>query len=128
MSEMMEASVSGKYDFVAEMREYARRAHRSKEIFFSHGFSLVYDKDLDQDLSDGFFYTIGYKGLKGSELLYNLLRCGVCAITLNATRSEQQGIRVCVSMLNKEEDFIKLDERLGLFEGLIAEEGIMTTE
>ena len=88
----------------------------------------MYDKDLDQDLSDGFFYTIGYKGLKGSELLYNLLRCGVCAITLNATRSEQQGIRVCVSMLNKEEDFIKLDERLGLFEGLIAEEGIMTTE
>ena len=128
MSEMMEASVSGQYDFVAEMREYARRAHRSKEIFFSHGFSLVYDKDLDQDLSDGFFYTIGYKGLKGSELLYNLLRCGVCAITLNATRSEQQGIRVCVSMLNKEEDFIKLDERLGLFEGLIAEEGIMTAE
>ena len=122
MSEMMEASVSGKYDFVAEMREYARRAHRSKEIFFKHGFSLVYDKDLDQDVSDGFFYTIGYKGMDGSKLLYNLMRCGISAITLTATRSDQQGIRVCVSMLNSDEDFSRLDDRLGLFEELEAGE------
>ena len=115
MSEMMEASVSGKYDFVGEVREYARRARRSKEIFFKHGFSLVYDKDLDQEVSDGFFYTVGYKGMMGSELLYDLMRCGISAITLTATRSKQQGIRVCVSMLNSDEDFVKLDERLGLF-------------
>ena len=115
MSEMMEASVSGKYDFVSEVKEYARRAHRSKEIFFKHGFSLVYDKDLDQEVSDGFFYTIGYNGMKGSELLYDLMRCGISAITLTATRSKQQGIRVCVSMLNSDDDFVKLDERLGLF-------------
>jgi aspartate/methionine/tyrosine aminotransferase len=115
MSEMMEASVSGKYDFVSEVKEYARRARRSKEIFFKHGFSLVYDKDLDQEVSDGFFYTIGYNGMKGSELLYDLMRCGISAITLTATRSKQQGIRVCVSMLNSDDDFVKLDERLGLF-------------
>ena len=127
MSEMMEASVSGKYDFVGEVREYARRARRSKEIFFKHGFSLVYDKDLDQEVSDGFFYTMGYKDMKGSDLLYDLMRCGVSAITLTATRSKQQGIRVCVSMLNSDEDFIKLDERLGLFEGLREEEEEMIT-
>ena len=122
MSEMMEASVSGKYDFVGEVREYARRARRSKEIFFKHGFSLVYDKDLDQEVSDGFFYTVGYKDMKGSDLLYDLMRCGISAITLTATRSKQQGIRVCVSMLNTDEDFFKLDERLGLFEELRDEE------
>ena len=122
MSEMMEASVSGKYDFVGEVREYARRARRSKEIFFKHGFSLVYDKDLDQEVSDGFFYTVGYKDMQGSDLLYDLMRCGISAITLTATRSKQQGIRVCVSMLNSDEDFIKLDERLGLFEELRDEE------
>lgn len=122
MSEMMEASVSGKYDFVGEVKEYARRAHRSKEIFFKHGFSLVYDKDLDQDVSDGFFYTIRYKDMKGSDLLYDLMRCGISAITLTATRSKQQGIRVCVSMLNSDEDFFKLDERLDLFEELREEE------
>ena len=104
------------------MREYARRAHRSKEIFFKHGFSLVYAKDLDQDVSDGFFYTVGYKGMKGSELLYNLMRCGISAITLVSTRSEQEGLRVCVSMLNSDEDFVKLDDRLGLFEEVISEE------
>ena len=122
MSEMMEASVSGKYDFVGEVKEYARRARRSKEIFFKHGFSLVYDKDLDQEVSDGFFYTIRYKEMKGSDLLYDLMRCGISAITLTATRSKQQGIRVCVSMLNSDEDFFKLDERLDLFEELREEE------
>ena len=115
MSEMMEASVSGKYDFVGELREYARRAHRAKEIFFKHGFSLVYEKDLDKDVSDGFFFTIGYEGMRGDELLYNLMRCGISAITLTATRSDQQGIRVCVSMLNTDDDFTALDDRLGLF-------------
>lgn len=122
MSEMMEASVSGKYDFVGEVREYARRAHRSKEIFFKHGFSLVYDKDLDQEVSDGFFYTMRYKDKKGSEVLYDLMRCGISAITLTATRSHQQGIRVCVSMLNSDDDFVKLDERLGQFVELQGEQ------
>lgn len=121
MSEMMEASVSGKYDFVDELREYARRAHRAKEIFYKHGFNLVYDKDLDQDVSDGFFFTIGYEGMPGSALLYDLMRCGICAITLTATRSDQQGIRVCVSMLNSDKDFEALDERLGLFVKLQSE-------
>ena len=121
MSEMMEASVSGKYDFVDELREYARRAHRAKDIFYKHGFNLVYDKDLDQDVSDGFFFTIGYEGMPGSALLYDLMRCGICAITLTATRSDQQGIRVCVSMLNSDKDFEALDERLGLFVKLQSE-------
>ncbi len=35
-----------------------------------------------------------------------------------ATRSTREGIRVCVSMLNSEDDFRALDERLGLFVGL----------
>ena len=122
MSAMMEASISGRYDFVAELREYERRSHRAKEIFFKHGFSLVYDKDLDRDVSDGFFFTIGYNGMPGSDLLSLLMRCGISAITLNATRSRQQGIRVCVSMLNGEEDFRKLDERLGMFTELLEEE------
>ena len=121
MSEMMEASVNGKYDFVGELREYARRAQKSKELFFKHGFSMVYDKDMDQDVSDGFFYTICYKDMTGGELLYDLMRCGICAITLVSSRSKQQGIRVCVSMLNSERDFADLDERLGLF-GKLREE------
>lgn len=115
---MLEAAADGEYDFVGEMREYGRRAGKAKEIFLRHGFHIVYDKDLDEDVSDGFFFTIGYDGLTGSQLLLNLLRCGICAITMVATRSTREGIRVCVSMLNSEEDFRALDERLGLFVGL----------
>lgn len=115
---MLGAAADGEYDFVGEMREYARRAGKAKEIFLRHGFHIVYDKDLDEDVSDGFFFTIGYDGLAGSRLLLNLLRCGICAITMVATRSTREGIRVCVSMLNTEEDFRSLDERLGLFVGL----------
>ena len=73
-------------------------------------------------MSDGFFFTIGYDGLTGSQLLLNLLRCGICAITLVATRSTREGIRVCVSLLNSEKDFSDLDERLGSFERLMMDE------
>lgn len=115
---MLGAAADGEYDFVGEMREYARRAAKAKEIFLRHGFHIVYDKDLDEDVSDGFFFTIGYDGLTGSQLLLNLLRCGICAITMVATRSTREGIRVCVSLLNSEDDFRALDERLRLFVGL----------
>lgn len=115
---MLGAAVDGEYDFVGEMREYGRRAGRAKEIFLRHGFHIVYDKDLEENVSDGFFFTIGYDGFTGSRLLLNLLRCGICAITMVATRSTREGIRVCVSLLNSEEDFQRLDERLGLFEEL----------
>jgi hypothetical protein len=114
-AKMLGAAADGEYDFVGEMREYGRRATRAKEIFLRHGFHLVYEKDLDEDVSDGFFFTIGYKEMTGSQLLLNLLRCGVCAITMVSTRSSREGIRVCVSLLNSEKDFRGMDERLGAF-------------
>ena len=117
-AKMLGAAADGEYDFVGEMREYARRAGKAKEIFLRHGFHIVYDKDLDENVSDGFFFTIGYGGLTGSRLLLGLLRCGVCAITMVATRSSREGIRVCVSMLNSDDDFKALDDRLGIFEDL----------
>ncbi len=121
-AEMLGSAADGKYDFVGQMREYGRRAGKAKELFLRHGFYIVYDKDLGEDVSDGFFFTIGYDGLTGSQLLLNLLRCGICAITLVATRSTREGIRVCVSLLNSEKDFSDLDERLGSFERLMMDE------
>lgn len=44
------------------MREYGHRAARVKDAFRANGFHLVYDKDLDEDVSDGFFFTVGYPG------------------------------------------------------------------
>jgi len=119
---MFKAAADGTYDFVSELREYGRRAHRSKEIFEKHGFFLVYDKDIDQSIGDGFFYTMGYEGLDNSTLLSLLMRCGVNAIALNTTGSGKEGIRVCVSQMVEEADFARLDERLGLFQKLVKDE------
>ena len=119
LAAMMAAAVEGKYGFVKEMREYGYRSHRSRELFDKHGFHLVYDKDLEQTISDGFFYTVGYRDLSTRELLEGLLRCGIIAIALNTTGSGQNGVRVCVSRLLDDADFRHLDERLGLFVNLV---------
>ena len=114
LAAMYKAAGDGTLDFVGETREYARRAARLKEIFLRHGFHIVYDKDLDEPVSDGFFFTIGRKGYTGDELLDRLLYYGVSAISLRTTGSEQQGIRVCTSMV-KEAHYALLDERLEIF-------------
>ncbi len=114
LAAMYKAACDGTLDFVGETREYARRAARLKEIFLRHGFHIVYDKDLDEPVSDGFFFTIGRKGYTGDELLDRLLYYGVSAISLRTTGSEQQGIRVCTSMV-KEAHYALLDERLEIF-------------
>ncbi|WP_304721221.1 pyridoxal phosphate-dependent aminotransferase [uncultured Alistipes sp.] len=115
LAAMFDAAADGRLNFVGDTSEYARRARRTKEIFLRHGFRIVYDKDRDEEVSDGFFYTVGYPGLSGSELLRDLLLHGICAIALSLTGSCQEGIRVCVSQMNRPEQFDMLEERLALF-------------
>ena len=55
------------------------------------------------------------KGMSVSQLLNDLMLCGISAITLNTTGSKQPGIRACVSQLNSEWHMQALDERLKLF-------------
>lgn len=86
LAAMYKAACEGELDFVGETREYARRAARLKEIFLRHGFHIVYDKDLDEPVSDGFFFTIGRKGYTGDALLAELIHYGVSAISLRTTR------------------------------------------
>lgn len=119
LSAMFEAAVDGRYNFVKELRDYGFRAHRSREIFDRNGFHLVYDKDMEQTISDGFFYTVEYRNLSNRDLLEALLRCGIIAIPLNTTGSGQCGIRVCVSRLLGDEDFELLDRHLKLFVELV---------
>ena len=109
------AAADGALDFVGETAEYARRARLTKELFVRHGFRIVYDRDGDEAVSDGFFYTVGYGTLTSAELLRELLLYGICAISLTSTGSRQEGIRVCVSQLNRPEQFEALDARLAAF-------------
>lgn len=114
LAAMYEAACNGELNFVHDTSEYARRAKILKSIFVKNGFHIVYDKDLDEDVSDGFFFTIGRKGYTGDELIRELLYYGVSAISLSTTGSRQQGIRVCTSVV-KDDLFPLLDERLALF-------------
>lgn len=115
MSAMLKAAVSGEYNFVKETKEYARRANRVKELFTKYGFNIVYDKDGETNIGDGFFFTVGYKNMGNDELLAKLLRCGIATISLKTTGSCQFGVRVSVSALSDEKDMQTLEERLKLF-------------
>lgn len=69
LAAMFKAAADGKLDFVGHTREYAHRAHRVKELFERHGFHIVYDKDQDEHVSDGFFFTVGYGSMPSSDLV-----------------------------------------------------------
>ena len=115
LAAMFKAASDGTYDFVSEIKEYGRRAHRLKQIFTAHGFKIVYDHDLDRPVADGFYFTITYPGMTGSELMKELIYYGVSAISLGTTGSNQEGLRACTSLI-KDNQYGLLDERLTLFE------------
>ena len=111
---MLRAATEGRFDFVKETSEYARRSRRMKDLFEKHGFHVVYDKDIDRAISDGFFFTIGYGGMPCGELMRELLYHGISSISLSTTGSEQQGIRACCSRMS-EDLYGVLDDRLRAF-------------
>ena len=113
--EMLNLSCEGVIDFVGDTREYAARTRRIKEIMLRHGFHVVYDKDIAQPVGDGFFFTVGYEGLSGDELVVELMHYGVSCISLSTTGSLQQGVRGCSSRM-REDLYPLLEERMAEFE------------
>ena len=115
LAAMFKAACDGELDFVGETSEYARRAAMTKKMFIDNGFHIVYSKDGNEDVSDGFFYTVGYKELTGAELMRELMLMGICSISLSLTGSAQSGVRICVSQLNQSGQFELLEQRLRQF-------------
>jgi hypothetical protein len=115
MAAMLKAASDGTYDFRKDISVYGERAHRLKEIFVRHGFKIVYDKDLDVPVADGFYFTIGYPGMTGGELARELMYYGVSAISLVTTGSHQEGLRACTSFIN-DNQYDQLEERMKIFE------------
>jgi len=114
MAAMLKAAAEDKFDFRSEIKIYGDRAHKLKEIFTRHNFYIVYDKDLDQPIADGFYFTIGYPGMTSGELAHELMYYGVSAICLVTTGSEQEGLRVCTSFI-RDEQYAALEERMAIF-------------
>lgn len=115
MAAMLEKAAKGELKFVEHCSEYGRRAEIIKKIFSDNGFYIVYDRDKDKPIADGFFFTIGYPGMSGTELQKELLKYGVSSIALKTTGSEQEGIRATVSMISDDESFRKLEKFLMKF-------------
>ena len=115
MAAMLKAATDGEYNFRKEVIVYGERAHKLKEIFCRHGFHIVYDKDLDVPVADGFYFTIGYQGMTSGELAKELMYYGVSAICLITTGSHQEGLRVCTSFI-EDHQYDQLEERMTMFQ------------
>jgi hypothetical protein len=97
------------------VKEYGEKAAIMKKMFLKNGFKIVYDKDEDQPIADGFYFTFSYPGFSGEELLNELIYYGISAISLAITGSERlEGIRACTSLV-KREQFPELEKRLERF-------------
>lgn len=114
LAAMFRAASDGSFNFVDEVKEYGEKARIIKRLFLENGFHLVYAEDLGEPIADGFYFTIGYPGMKGAELVHNLLYFGISAIGLKNTGSEREGIRACVSHVYRSQ-FDDLEHRLKLF-------------
>ena len=115
LAAIFKACSDGTYNYLNDVREYAEKAHIMKKIFLDNGFKIVYDRDGEEELADGFYFTLAYPGLSGEQLLHELLYYGISAISLsscNSTRTE--GLRACVSLVNRNQ-FPDLEERVKCF-------------
>ena len=115
LAALLKAVNDGNYRFLDDVREYGERAAIMKSLFINNGFNIAYDRDLDEPLADGFYFTISYPGMTSSELLEELLYYGISAISLDITGSKRNdGLRACVSHVSRDQ-FGDLELRLNKF-------------
>jgi aspartate/methionine/tyrosine aminotransferase len=107
---LLKAVNDGEYNFRDDVKEYGRKAYEMKKLFVSNNFKIVYDRDLDEPLADGFYFTISYPDMTGPQLLEELLYYGISTTTLDIAGSDRhEGLRACVSLVPREQfDVLKL--------------------
>jgi aspartate/methionine/tyrosine aminotransferase len=115
LSALLKAVNDGTYNYREDVKVYAEKATIMKRMFIGNGFQIVYDKDIDVPIADGFYFTISYPGFSGKGLLQELLYYGISVISLDITGSERkEGLRACVSLVPREQ-FNDLEIRLKKF-------------
>jgi aspartate/methionine/tyrosine aminotransferase len=116
LAAVLKAVNDGEMNLVADVRGYGDKAREMKRLFTENGFRIVYDRDLDEPIADGFYFTFAYPGLSGEELLRELLYYGISAIALSTTGSQRtEGLRACTSLIRRDQ-FPALGERLAWFD------------
>ncbi|HLP05010.1 MAG TPA: pyridoxal phosphate-dependent aminotransferase [Paludibacter sp.] len=103
LASVLKAVNDGRVDFVTALHDYGEKAKLMKGLFLKYGFYIVYN-DEDRELADGFYFTIAYPGMSGSELMKEFLYFGISAISLVITGSENpNALRACVSFVRMEQ-------------------------
>ena len=116
LAAILKAVNDGEFNFIEVVKEYGEKAVIMKKLFLDNGFHIVYDKDEDVPIADGFYFTFAYQGFSGEDLLNELIYYGISAISLAITGSKRlEGIRACVSLV-KRDQFPDLEYRLTKFQ------------
>jgi hypothetical protein len=84
-------------------------------MFCDNGFHLVYDNDLGRKISDGIYFTVGYKAVDTETLQNELFEYGISTISLPTSGSSQPGVSVSVASLGQPDWFAMLEMRLRAF-------------
>ena len=115
MVALLKAVNNGEFNFLEYVKEYGEKAKIMKKLFLDNGFKIVYDKDVNQPIADGFYFTFSYPGMDAEQLLNELIYYGISAISLLITGSKRkEGIRACTSLIQME-DMPLLEKRLKQF-------------
>lgn len=114
LAALLKSVNDGSYNYRNDVIEYGEKAAVMKKMFLENGFKIVYDKDLEDLIADGFYFTVSYPGFTGPDLLEELLKYGISSISLDITGSTLQGLRACVSKVAREQ-FGDLEYRLRRF-------------
>lgn len=115
LAALLKAANNGEFDYIDVVKEYGEKARIMKKMFTDNGFNIVYDKDEDKPIADGFYFTYAYPGFTGVELLEEMIYYGISAISLDITGSERhEGIRACTSLIQRSQ-LPDLEHRLQCF-------------
>ena len=101
LAALFEAACDGSYGFLEIARRYGDRARKAKEIFLAGGFDLLYGEDQGEPIADGFYFTIYRGNMTGGQLLKHMLLFGLAGISLRATGTVREGVRICISLMDE---------------------------
>lgn len=114
LASMLKAANDAKFSFTESLHFYGEKAKKMKAIFKKNGFYTVYT-DEENELADGFYFTVAYPDMTSAELMKAFLYVGISAISLSITGSENpNGLRACVSFVRMNQ-METLEERLKEF-------------
>lgn len=111
----LRAMLSGDWNPLIEARAYEQRAIKLKAALLENGFELLYSKDGEKPIADGFYFAFGHPAYPERGLAEALIKFGISATPLTDAGAEHtQGLRACVGLMT-DDDLHRIRGRLAAF-------------